>query len=849
MQKFRQQIRRCVGLVADYFLPTPYWGLFSVAIGALGLLFTPTSWLFAPQNGLSWLLLAVGLQGLVAGVMKNCKARPYFLWFKNALWLLGAWIYFQQAAVTLLQDYERFSRLPQPLTANFYIEKQFKTTPVPIFLVKVLSPDITPFNAYVRWAVKGALPQTGEWWHGSLQLHPVTARLNFGGFDRQKWFLSQKIIAEGKVKKATKRADTPSWRDRILRKAQKATANLPQQGLLLALAFGERAWLPYDIQSLYQRTNTAHLIAISGLHIGLAMLLGVALMRGVQFFLPTRFISPLLAWIGGVLLATFYASLAGFAPPTFRALVAILVVSFLHFGRVNLNAWLTFCFVVALLLCVAPLMVLSTSFWLSVSAVASLLLWYRNFPLPKWQSVRAYWFFLTKRKEISIRAVPVKRPLWRQNLRRILQALGRFFFALLHLQLGLFLLLTPVQLWVFGGSSWAALVANVLIVPLFSLIVIPLVLLATLITILPNAVFAPLQGQLWRWANGLLEWGNHLLSGFSDYWFPLSQGQMLWATLLLWSIFAGILWLRWQYRTGSPLLKSKQWAWLALFCLFALILASWQQWGRTRWRVTMLDVGQGLAVLIEKNGQALLYDTGVSWRFPTKNGTVAGSMAEREILPYLQRQGLRLNEIILSHDDRDHSGGMTFLLQKFQRTLWRSASLKTYNRQLPKPCVAGESWQWQGLRFQILSPKVVVKRAKNEHSCVVLVQDQKHSLLLLGDATAHVERAITPALQQLLGGKPLTLLQVAHHGSATSSTLEFLRKFRPTLAWISASRWNMWGLPKSAVVKRLRATGAKVANTGEQGALRFSFGSGRFEQARSGYSAWYQSVLLPQKLP
>lgn len=858
LKRFKRNSKGLALAVGRYFLPNGMVFLLCVALGALSLLLTPARWLFAPQMVLSGLWAAIMLQGLFHWAFKGRKSslQKAFNPMKNWLWACWLLVYFQQPAFDLLQDYAQLRHVPQRLSAEFAIERQLKAVPNAMFVVRVMLPATKPFLAYVRWEVKVGekMPKVGDFWQGKLQLRPVTARLNFGGFDRQKWFLSQKIIAEGRVRMATWIASRPNWRERILQNVRGETEHLSQQGMLLALAFGERAWLPYHTLALYQRTNTAHLIAISGLHIGLAMLLGMALMRAVQFFLPTRLISPLLSWLGGVFVATFYASLAGFAPPTFRALVAILLVSLLHFARITLNRWLILGLVLALLVLMSPLMVLSMSFWLSVSAVASLLLWYQCVPSIKWQQCLRLWHDWRK-TPLAPKKRAVK-PQWLQGLLKFVGGGVNIFLGLLHLQLGLFWLLTPIQLWMFNGSSWAALAANLLVVPVFSFVIIPLVLLATLLSMLSISLenfgtlaallrnlSRALSKELWQGGNFLLENVNHALQPLASHWLAVSQWQALAISLGLWGSFGGVIFLRHYYATPQAQRSPKRMAVCGvLLVLLALGYAGWRYETRSRLSVTMLDVGQGLAVLLEKNGRALLYDTGVSWQFNQSQG----SMAEREIFPYLQRQGLQLDGILLSHDDRDHAGGMTFFLQKFPHTLWRSASLKKYNGQRPKPCMVGEQWQWQGVAFTVLWPQYVGQRAKNEHSCVVLVQDKSHSLLLLGDATASVESAITPALQQYLKGKSLTLLQVAHHGSTTSTTPEFLQKFRPSLAWISASRWNMWGLPKNAVVQRLQAAGAHVANTGEQGALRFTFANGRFEQARSDYSAWYQGVLAPR---
>ena len=185
---------------------------------------------------------------------------------------------------------------------------------------------------FINWKAPEK-PQVGEIWRADVKLRPISARLNHGGFDRQQWYFSKRIIAVGNVKSAVKMSEDFSYRTHFLQTSLNQTEGLSLQGLLIALAFGERAWLDNKTWLIYQQTNTAHLIAISGLHIGLAMGIGFFFARFLQLALPTRFISPWFPLCFGVLIALGYAYLAGFSLPTFRAMMALLFIAILQFSR------------------------------------------------------------------------------------------------------------------------------------------------------------------------------------------------------------------------------------------------------------------------------------------------------------------------------------------------------------------------------------------------------------------------------------------------------------------------------------------------------------------------------------
>ncbi|WP_118846191.1 DNA internalization-related competence protein ComEC/Rec2 [Haemophilus haemolyticus] len=720
--------------------------------------------------------------------------------------------YTHHSAFSLLQQAQSVTAQKQVVTfeiQEILHQQDYQT----LIATATLADNLRAQRIFLNWKAK-EVPQLSEIWQAEISLRPLSARLNFGGFDRQQWYFSKGITAVGTVKSAVKIADVSSLRAERLKQVKKQTEELSLQGLLLALAFGERAWLDKTTWSIYQQTNTAHLIAISGLHIGLAMGIGFYLARVVQVFFPTRFIHPYFPLVFGVLFALIYAYLAGFSVPTFRAISALVFIFFVQIMRRYYSPLQLFMLVVGFLLFCDPLMPLSISFWLSCGAVCCLIVWYRYVPFSLFQ-----W---------KNRPYPQK---------------VRWILSLFHLQFGLLLFFTPLQLFLFNGLSLSGFLANLIAVPLYSFFLVPLILFAVFTN---GAVFS------WQLANKLAEGITWLISIFQGNWFNVSFNLALVLTALCAGMFMLIIWSIYResevssstkqikrarfftLNLSKPLLKNDRIN--VLRCSFGIMslcfmILLFKQLSKPIWQVDTLDVGQGLATLIVKNGKGILYDTGPAWQ--------GGNMAELEILPYLQREGITLEKLILSHDDNDHAGGASTILKAYSNVEFITPSRKNYGENHRTFCTTGRHWNWQGLHFQILSPHSIVERADNPHSCVILVDDGKHSVLLTGDAEAKNEQIFARTL-----GK-IDVLQVGHHGSKTSTSEYLLSQVRPDVAIISSGRWNPWKFPHYSVIERLQRYKSAVENTAISGQVRVNFFKDRLEiqQARTEFSPWYARVI------
>ncbi|CAO97186.1 ComEC family protein [Erwinia tasmaniensis] len=619
-----------------------------------------------------------------------------------------------------------------------------------------------PVHANVKLQPQDNAFCTGQRWRMHLVLRPVHAQLNEGGFDRQRFALATHTPLTGRVKSAKIIAADCSWRGRLIESAKKSYQHLPWQGLISALAFGERAEVSKKINQLLRETGTAHLMAISGMHIALAASFGWLMIRGLQFAFPVRYIGYRLPLFCSLLVALIYSWLSGGNAPAMRAMLALLAWSILRLRGIHCQPWQIWSLCIALILFFDPLSLLSDSLWLSSMAVGGLLLWYHNFPLPVRFLRRWYW-------------LPLR---------------------LLHLQLGMMLLLMPVQALMFHGISLSALVANLWAVPLVSLVTVPLILVALVCHALPG-----ISALLWFGVDRSLALVFIPLQYLPHGWLPVDRTLSV-ASVLCWLILACLRFGWWRTSTAS-------------IASTALLLCSWRSLlPEPEWRVDMLDVGHGLAVVVSRNGEATLYDTGNRWP--------GGDAARSHILPWLAWQGLHVGHIIISHGHLDHIGGLASVQAAFPQASVRSALARPGHLS----CRKGDNWRWQGLWFRVLWPPIEAKGEGNNQSCVVAVTDGKWRVLLTGDIEAAAEMMLAAERRDDLHAD---LLQVPHHGSRTSSTGPFLRAVSANAAIASAARYSAWRLPAAKIISRYGENGVEWRDTALSGQLSARFYANRWQ--------------------
>ncbi|QIQ21821.1 DNA internalization-related competence protein ComEC/Rec2 [Zophobihabitans entericus] len=610
----------------------------------------------------------------------------------------------------------------------------------------------------LQWSEQFPAIFAGQKWQLLVQTRASHSRLNEGSFDSQRWSVANRTVLQGRVKSYQLLELEYSLRQTIISSALDSIGQSSRADILIALAFGERERLTEEHKQILMQTGIMHLMAISGMHIMLVALVIWHLVRAAQYILPKQFISlkyPIfISWAG----ALFYTWLSGMNPPAIRAMIAMSCWLLVYSRQIYLSSWQIYLWVVTLLLLFDPLMALSDSFWLSCYAVASLIFLFQWLPLPK----------VVKRKKRG------------------------YFARLLHLQFGLLILLLPVQFWIFQGMSYGSLIANLVAIPIVSLITFPAILIALILHIFNLSL---LESYFWFIANESLEWVLYFIQVVDGSWYYFSKHMYLlsligWLGLIIW--------------------RTEFWRSFYITIMSGLLLIFLPFWQKEQgvWQLHVLDVGHGLVIVMQQEQDVVLYDTGQLWE--------SGSMAEKVILPFLRWNDFRLIGIIVSHDDSDHRGGLE-ILQRYYPQSWLLMSSATSPE---NHCIKGKSWKWISLNFEVLWPLSAVEQARNADSCVVRVFDGKHSVLLTGDLEKAQEYRL---VEQYKYGLSSTILQIPHHGSNTSSSYAFLNHVMPEIAVNSIPRYNPWHLPSDKVIARYSDKQIPVFSTASAGQISILF--------------------------
>ncbi len=631
-----------------------------------------------------------------------------------------------------------------------------------------------PRRVRLAWYREAPPLAAGERWALTVRLKRPRGLANPGGFDYEAWLFRNRVGALGYVRRAPDNrrlaAAEGAWveRARAALAARIAAGDYARGELLNALVTGLRGDMSERQWSVLRHTGTAHLFAISGLHVGLAAVLGHLLGGASWRWLPGlagRLARPRLAAMGALAAALAYAALAGFSVSTQRALIMLAAwLGAALWGRgVRPGAALGAGLVGVLLW--DPWAPLALGFWLSFAAVAAL-----------------GWLLAGRVAASSTRPARA--------------------LAFVRVQWGLTVLLAPLALLFFQRSPLLGSVANLFAVPVVSLVSVPAALSGAVLA----ALEAPVNPALWLADRSLagVWWGLERLAAWPGaQWEAAAPGA-----LALLSALAGGLLLTLP-RPGA--LRA-----LGLVMLLPLLTPVHERPAPGHFRLHVLDVGQGLAAVVETRDHVLVYDAGTRL-------APGFDMGRLVVVPALTRFGWRrLDGLVLSHLDRDHAGGAASVLERFAAARVLTSGASEDSPPGAESCVAGERWTWDGVRFEFVHPAPGWRGSENDRSCVLRISAGEHAALLSGDIEARAEQALVASGAAL----DAAILTVPHHGSRTSSSAAFVARVRPRYAVVSAGYLNRFGLPHAQVLARLGAVGARVFDTAAGGALRFDVGPG-----------------------
>jgi competence protein ComEC len=638
------------------------------------------------------------------------------------------------------------------------------------FIAKPVADSRLPRKLRLSWRRPPATPRGGDRWELVLRLRPPRGRLNPGGFDAEEWLFRDRIGATGYVVESARnrllrsppRGGLTAARQAIAARIARVVPEPELAAILTAITTGSRHGLTRAQWDRFARTGTSHLMAISGLHIGLAAvfvyLTASAILTACRLRAGSR--RPALAM--AVLAALAYAAVSGFGVPALRAL------SMLGAGYLALLRGRAVCpcsvlsFAAIVVVFADPLAVGSAGFLLSFAAVACLL-----------------WYAAASRD-----AEPLT----------VMGRLAAKPVVVLRMQLCLFFGLLPLALGLFGRVTPAAPIVNLLVVPIFSVVTVPAAL--TGITLagplaLPGDMALRLAAASIGVVDSLLELGIWQSSSQS---IALSTGSLM--LVLLASAWA---------------LLPPGWPGRAVSLPAALAVMGWQPAGVPHgcFRLTMLDVGQGQSLLVETSGFALLYDTGPGW-------PGGGNLVDGVLLPALRQRGIGVLDVtVVSHADLDHAGGLEALAESMPTGRLLAGEPVEKRGLTPASCHGLKPWHRDGVRFEFLSVTSRTTEEGNNRSCVLEVSAGGGRVLLTGD----IERPVEALLARNNRLRPATLVTVPHHGSDTSSSMALIEATAPEFAIVSAGYANRWGMPRPSVVRRWQAHGSRVHTTADDGAL------------------------------
>ena len=656
--------------------------------------------------------------------------------------------------------------------------------------------------------------RAGQRWRFTVRLRQPHGNLNPHGFDYELYLFEQGVRATGYVRDApTLRLDKAAGfpverlRQRVRDAIDASVSDRRAAGVLAALAVGDQSAIEREDWDLFRNTGIAHLMSISGLHVTMfAWLAGLgvaALWRRSQramLWLPV----PQAARWGGFVAALGYAMFSGWGVPSQRTVWMLATITLLQSLGVRWPWVLVLLLAAAVVTALDPWALFQAGFWLSFMAVGLLM---ASEPAQRFAA--------------GAQAAPATG--WRAWPFRLYRSLHGGVRTQVIATLGL----TPLTLVFFQQVSLVGFAANLVAIPLVTLVITPLALLGVLAV------------PLWAAGAWVVQQLNTALA-----WLAAMPGAV-WVVPAapVWAQLAGLL-------AAALLLLPLPWRLrlLAVPLALPLMLPPLDSPAPGQFELLAVDVGQGTAVLVRTQQHLLVYDAGPQYSRDSDAG-------QRVLLPLLRARGeARIHRLVLSHRDNDHVGGASAVLRNLRVDELSSSIEKLHPLQLEAQargvassrCEAGQRWDWDGVRFEVLHPAAADYERRlrpNAMSCVIRVQGSSGSALLSGDIEREQEAALVAAQGDALRSD---VLLVPHHGSKTSSSAGFLDAVQPAVAVFQAGYRNRFNHPAPDVLERYRQRGIDVVDSPTCGAWRWRGGQGLCQRdAARRYWHWHHGSASP----
>lgn len=638
----------------------------------------------------------------------------------------------------------------------------------------------------LTWYQQPPALHVGDRWLLTVKLKPPVGMHNPGGFDYERFLKTQGIVGTGYInafKKNNYLGVDPHY---LIARTRERTSNMISQlvqennlrdtkasavsAFISALSVGVRDGLSLNDWEILQKTGTNHLIAIAGLHIGFIVALSYFLIKKMWVCIPRAALwvpASRVAECGALILAVFYSVLSGFALPAQRATLMLFFFLMATMLCREVSSIKRFIFAAFCVLLIDPFSLFNATFWLSFTSIF-MLLW-----------------------------------LMRGRLRQ-----ENKLFSWAKMQWAVILGILPWSIYFFQQISFISFFANSLAIPWVGFILLPVIFIATGLSLLHLSNLSTLFFMFSVKLTVPLWWFLSRCAAF-----PWASYQIGAASLVC--VLSGMIGAFFLLAPRGFPMKT-----LGCFGLLPLFFYHLPAPAKNHFMLSVIDVGQGLSVLVRTAHHVMLYDAGAH----IPEGFDVG---EAIVSPYLRTLGIRtIDRLEISHADNDHSGGMHAIIQNFHvKEIATSApdillQAKQWAHGKVHTCVEGDRWEWDGIQFETLSPPNNAVYTGNNSSCVIKVKSISKSALLTGDIENETEKILVRRYGDALKSD---ILVAPHHGSKTSSSKSFLNTVNPKIVIISAGKYNRYHLPSSSVIEDYHVMHLKIKCTAESGIASETF--------------------------